>query len=208
MRIDRQCRGFQTGSDGRSAVAFTLTEVMVSVSIFLLIINGVVYSHLFGVGMFEITKAKLGANDMARKAINLMISEVRSAKSIQIGSGDLNSFSEIPLNTPQQGAAIQIYLSTNTNYYVRYYWNALDNSLRRITNGSTAFAIVANSISNSLPFTSEDYAGGILTNNQNNRVIGLTLQFYQLQYPIVRIGPGELFDYYQLRTRITRRTLE
>ena len=48
----------------------------------------------------------------------------------------------------------------------------------------------------------------VLTNNENNRVIGLTLQFYQIQYPVIRIGPGELYDFYQLRTKITRRTLE
>ncbi|MBU6399186.1 MAG: type II secretion system GspH family protein [Verrucomicrobia bacterium] len=209
MKTSAPCLERGGGGARRSAAsAFTLTELMISVAILVLILAGVIASQLFGLGMFQITKAKLGANDMARKAINLLISEIRSAKSIQIGTGDLNSFSEIPPNTLQQGPAIQIYPSTNTSYYVRYYWSSADNSLRRLTNGSATSTLVANSISNSLPFTAEDYAGNILTNNQNNRVIGLNLQFYQLEYPIVQVGPGGLFDYYQLRTRITRRTLE
>jgi hypothetical protein len=66
---------------------------------------------------------------------------------------------------------------------------------------------VAHAISNQIVFTAEDYAGRILTNNENNRVIGLSLQFYQLQYPAIPIGPGNHFDYYQLRTKITRRAL-
>ncbi|MHB8523001.1 MAG: hypothetical protein ACYDH9_19905 [Limisphaerales bacterium] len=181
---------------------------MITVSIFMLVIAGVIYGHLFGIRMFELTKAKLGANDMARKAINLLVSEIRSAKEIEIGTGNISSFAEIPVNTLQRGSAIQVYPSTNTNFYVRYYWDAADNRLKRTTNGSTAVSVVVNSISNNMVFTSEDYAGNVITNNQNNRVIGLTLQFYQLQYPIVPIGPGQLFDYYQLRTKITRRTLE
>jgi hypothetical protein len=57
-------------------------------------------------------------------------------------------------------------------------------------------------------FTSEDFAGNVLNNNLNNRVIGVTLQFYQLEAPPVLIGPGSLYDFYQLRTKITRRALE
>ena len=67
---------------------------------------------------------------------------------------------------------------------------------------------MASAISNQVVFTAENHLGQVLTNNNNNRVIGLTLQFYQLQYPTINIGPGGLYDFYQLRTRITRRALE
>jgi hypothetical protein len=80
--------------------------------------------------------------------------------------------------------------------------------LKRTTNGSTAVSIVANSITNQLVFTAENFKGQVLTDNENNRVIGLTLQFYQIAYPIVQIGPGSYYDFYQLRTKITRRALE
>ena len=79
--------------------------------------------------------------------------------------------------------------------------------MARTTNGQTFVFIVANSISNQLVFTSEDYSGTVLTNNENNRVIAVTLQFFQLQYPTIRIGPGSIYDFYQLRTKITRRTV-
>jgi hypothetical protein len=75
-------------------------------------------------------------------------------------------------------------------------------------NGTNSFAVVANFITNSTIFSSEDAFGNVLTNNQNNRVIALKLQFYQMQYPIVRIGPGNYYDFYQLSTKTTRRVLE
>lgn len=191
----------------RSA-AFTFTEMMVTLSILSVILAGVLVAHLSGVRMFELAKSKLGANEESRKAINLLIDEVRTAKLVKIGSGDISSFSEVAANSKQQGSAIQIYPSATAGDFIRYFWDSSDNKLKRTTNGTTSLSIVANSITNSLVFTSEDYQGNTLSNNQNNRVIGLTLQFYQIQYPIILIGPGQLYDFYQIRTKITRRALE
>ena len=150
----------------------------------------------------------MGASGEARAAISKLISEVRSAKLLRIGDGSLTNFQEVPVDTLQSGSAIQIYPTTETNNFVRYYWDSVQRKLKRTTNGATFVSVVANSISNQLVFTAEDYRGTVLTNNENNRVIGLTLQFYQLEYPTVSIGPGSLYDFYQLRTKITRRTLE
>jgi len=116
-----------------------------------------------------------------------MMGEIREAKILRIGSGNLTGFNEVGVNTQQIGSAIQIYPTLNTNTFVRYYWDSADKRLKRTVNGSSFTAIVANSITNQLVFTAEDSGGNILTNNENNRVIGLTLQFYQLEYPVVSI---------------------
>jgi hypothetical protein len=34
------------------------------------------------------------------------------------------------------------------------------------------------------------------------------MEFFQLQHPTVPIGPGSIYDFYQFRTKITRRSLE
>ena len=189
-------------------LAFTLPEMMISMSILTLVLAGVLSSHLFGVRLLELTKAKLGASGEARKAVGNLSSEIRSAKWIQIGAGNSSSFTEVTDGLAQQGSAVQIYASMNTNSYVRYFLETNGQRLMRVTSAGGSSTLVANCITNSQVFTSEDFAGNILTNNQNNRVIGLVLQFYQIQYPIIQIGPGNYYDYYQLRTRITRRTLE
>lgn len=192
----------------RGQVAFTLTEVMVSCAVFVLVITGVIYTHIMGLRMYELTKAKLGASDMARGALSLLVTEVRCSKFLMIGTGSLTTFSNIPSGSLQQGSALQIYRGTNTNDFIRYYFDPTDNKLRRTTNGATYKEVIAEFITNSIVFTSENYDGTILTDNQNNRVVGLTLQFYQIQYPITIIGPGQYYDFYQLRTKITRRVLE
>lgn len=187
--------------------AFTFTECLVAAALLGVVMAGVLTAHVTGMRMLEITKAKLGANDDARHGVSQLIQEIRTARAVKIGTGDLRAFSEIGVNKEQRGSAVQIYPTIQTNQFIRYFWDSSSRQLMRTTNGSSAVSI-ANSITNKFIFTAEDFAGNLLTNNQNNRVVGLTLQFYQIQYPIVRIGPGEFYDFYQLRTRITRRALE
>lgn len=187
---------------------FTLPELLVTMTLFLIVMAAIISSHAFGLKMYELTKSKLGASDEARSAISKLMGEVRNGKVIRIGNGNLSSFTEVPIDTTQKGSAIQIYPTTSTNTFVRYFWDSSDRKVKRTTDGASSVQVVVNSVSNEFVFTAEDYRGNILTNNENNRVIGLTFQFYQLQYPIVAIGPGKLYDFYQLRTKITRRTLE
>ncbi|MEW6305450.1 MAG: hypothetical protein AB1705_18390 [Verrucomicrobiota bacterium] len=191
-----------------SVLAFTLTEMMVSIAIFTLVISGVIYSHMMGVKLYELAKAKLGANDQARGALALLITEIRSAKEVQIGSGTSSSFTEVASGSAQQGSALQIYATTNTNSYVRYYLDTSAKKLFRKRSESSSLETVAEYITNSVLFTSENFQGTILTDNQNNRVIGINLQFYQIQYPVTPIGPGNYYDSYQINTKVTRRALE
>ena len=136
-----------------------------------------------------------------------------SANKVYIGSANLTNFTFAGTNSIQNGNAILIYPTTNLSSYVVYFYdtntaNSTFSKLLRTTNNSTWDLVIAHSITNTVPiFTSEDSNGNILTNSLNNRVIGMTLQFYQIEYPIVKIGPGYYYDFYQLRTKITRRTL-
>lgn len=190
----------------RSLQAATLVDLMVSLSLGLLVMAAVLAVHLFGLRMFELTKAKLGASDEARTALGRLTTEIRTAKIIRVGDGTINSFTEVADGMAQIGSAIRVFPSTNTNAFVQYYLDG--DALKRVTNNSTVAAVVANSISNNIVFRAENFRGVALTNNEDNRVIALTMQFYQLQYPPVPIGAGSYYDYYQLSTKITRRALE
>lgn len=191
-----------------SRAAFTIVELMVSMSILTMVLAGVLTAHIFGMRLFQITQAKLGANQEARGALNKLMQEIRTGKLVKIGAGSLSTFTEVGVNSSQVGSAVQIYPTTDTNSFIRYFWDSTDKRLKRTTNGATSVSIVANSITNQTIFSAEDFQGNVLTNNQNNRVIGMMLQFYQIQYPIVLIGPGQYYEYYQMATKITRRALE
>jgi type II secretory pathway pseudopilin PulG len=188
--------------------AFTLPELMVVLVVTVMVIGGVFMSHLAGLQMFELSKAKLGASDEARGAIGRLVNEIRTAKLVKVGTGGLSTFTEAAVNSLQQGNALQIHATTNLNSYIRYYRDASDQKLKRTENGLAASQVIANSVTNGFPFTAEDHAGTVLTNNQNNRVIGVSMQFLQQTHPTASGGAGAYFDFYQLRTKITRRALE
>jgi hypothetical protein len=198
-RSSRVCRG---GS------AFTIPEIMITMTIVVMILATVIACHLLGLRMYELTKAKLGASDDARKAIGVMVSEIKSAKSVRIGEGDLGKFNEVGLDTPHIGNAIQISTTTNTNAWVRYFWDPADQKLKRGANGDAVPKVIASAVSNrnsQAIFSIEDYQGMPLLNNASEFVVGVNLQFYQLLYPYVEIGPGKQYDYYQLQTKVTPR---
>ncbi len=195
-------------SQPRSCRAFTLAEIQVSMAIIMLVIGGVISSHVFGLKLNEATRAKLSASDSARNALNKMVGDVRSAKTIQIGSGSYSAFTPVSDGSLQKGSALRIYPTTNTNSFVVYYLDTSDSKLKKASTTATTPVTVAEYLTNTVLFTSESYNGTVLTDNQNNRVIGVDMQFYQIRYPITTIGAGGYFDYYQVKTKITRRTLE
>jgi len=185
--------------------AFTLVELQLSTVVIVLVISAVIASNLIGMKMYEVTRTKVSASDHARYAVGLLTQDIRTANRVQIGSGSLGSFTAVSNGVALQGAAIKIYPTTNATPYIQYYLDSADQKLKRFTNGATAASVVAEFVTNSVVFKAEDHRGTNLTAFQGNWVVGLNLQFYQLQYPVVTVGAGGLYDYYQLNTKITRR---
>jgi len=190
----------------RAFRGFTLTEIMVVTAIFSLLILAVISTQIMGMTMYRISETKVTSTAEGRKALNRVRNEIRMGKIVEVGIGDATSFTTIPDNTPQIGNALQICMTTNRNNFVRYYLDTNTTSLNRVINGEAQ--TVANYITNELAFYAEDYAGNVLTNNQNNRVIRMTLEFYQWEFPMASAGSGGMYDYYRLQTRATRRTIE
>lgn len=191
----------------RRRAGFTLVEMLVTMVTVVMVTGAILSSYIYGLKLAQYTKPKLGASDEARLAISLLTDEIRSSRVVKIGSGSVSSFTEVSPFTAQVGSALQLYPSTNYNSFIRYFWDTTDQKLKRTTNGMTSTYVVANSVSNEFVFRAEDHLGNLLSNNFNNRVIAMDLQFYQIQYPITPVGPGNYYDFYQLRCKFTRRTL-
>jgi prepilin-type N-terminal cleavage/methylation domain-containing protein len=191
----------------RGRAAFTLAEMMVAMAIFLLVLTSVLYSHLFGLKMYNVTSTKLIASHGARAALNRVRDDIRSGRVLYVGVGTSTAFNNISTNSPHQGNAVQIYPTANTNTFIRYFWDASDQRLKRAASGTTQIEVIASFITNQIVFRAEDYLGNALTNDVNNRIIKMTLDFCQWELPSVQVVGG-YFDYYRLQTRITRRTIE
>ncbi len=191
--------------------AFTLVEVLISASIFLIVIMGIVYAHIAGLRLYTLSMAKMGASAQARQALTDMIWEVRAAQRVAIGTGSLTNFAELGDGTNQTGNSIQVYradydATNNNKSYIRWYRDTSGNVYRLQGTNSSADKI-ASSITNTLPFSAVDRSGNVFTNNDNNQVISVVFQFYQIQYPIVKIGTNLLYDFFQLSTKIAPRSI-
>src|SRR5580704_19475382 len=114
----------------RGQRAMTLPELMINVCLFSIAVLALVTVNLFGLFQDELVNSSLGASDQARVNFNQMLDEIRSAKNVQIGSGNYANFSPVT-NGLQQGDTIQIIPTTNTisagasnyyNFYIYYYF--------------------------------------------------------------------------------------
>lgn len=194
-------------ASARRLRAFTLAEFMITMVTVTMVLGAAMAAYIYGLRITQFVNPKLGASDEARRAVSLLTEEIRAARSLKIGSGTLSSFTEASPFTAQQGSALQLHPTVDTNSYIRYFWDSADKKLKRTTNGMTTTLVIANSVSNALIFRAEDFAGRLQSNNFNNRVIAMELNFYQIQYPITPVGPGNYYDFYRLRSKVTRRTL-
>jgi prepilin-type N-terminal cleavage/methylation domain-containing protein len=192
----------------RTARAFTMPEMMIVMSIFTLLVLALVSCQLFGMRMQRISETKLAGTAAGRKALNQVRNEILQGKILTVGNGNNLSFTPVPDNNAQIGNALQISFTTNTGSYVRYYLDTNDNNFKRTTSLNSTPLVLASFITNQMVFQAEDYRGTVLTDNKNNRVIHMMLAFYRWEYPIATAGSGGMYDYFQLQTRITRRTIE
>jgi type II secretory pathway pseudopilin PulG len=189
----------------RQARAMTLVETMMTMAVFSLVAVGLIQFHLFGLTQDSLVQSKLGASDQARTALARLSSEIRSAKILRVGSGNGTNFTPIGYGTNQQGTALQICFTTDTNDYVRYFFDTAQSELRRAEAGVAGSTLVAEYLTNSLFFRAEDYLGNVLVDGSHSYTIRVMLQFYQYKYPLTTVGPGNYYDYYKLEFKATRR---
>jgi prepilin-type N-terminal cleavage/methylation domain-containing protein len=188
----------------RGEQGMTLPEVMVTSVIFGLALAGFMSMHIFSLRYDMNVKVKLQASNDARNTLGKVAEDIRMAGRVRIGTGNGTNFVEIPFGKRQEGNALEIQPDKETtNTFIRYFCDTDDDLLKRYTSDGTE-VIMARSVTNQLVFTSEDSFGQVLSNNFNNRVIGMNLQFVRNQSG----GKGFNYDYYQVHTKVTRRALE
>ena len=178
------------------AWGFTLPELLISITVFSLLVIGIVFANLYGLSMFHITETTLNATDDARKTIGRMTDEIRTCSGAWIGNVKTGVFAALFDGEIQRGNSLLI--SNNTSY-VMYFVNPSDKTFRRTTSTPGSATVLVEFITNNVVFSAQDYLGMVLTNNQNSSVIHLNLEFYQAKRAL------QIAQYYKLETSVTRR---
>jgi len=194
------------GGPARGKLAFTLPELIVTLTLFGLTVVGLLSSHVMGLRMYNITATKLSASAGARTALNNLRADIRGGKLLFVGNGNASTFYRIPSGQPQVGNAVQIYPTVDTNLFIRYYLDVGKQELHRLVSSNSTAEVMARYVTNGVTFRAENHLGTVLTNEQNHRVVRMLLEFYQWEFPVAKVGGH--YDYYRLQTRITRRAIE
>ena len=181
----------------------TLVEMMVTMGVFSLSVLALISAHMFGLKQDELVQSKLGASEQARRGFDQMAQDVRGSKRWSVGNGTRTSFSPIADDSVQQGTALQLNLTTDTNSYIRYYFEPSKSRLCRVKSGQSGYKVIAQDLTNTLYFTAEDYRGSNQTTLTYKGLVNVRLQFRQYQYPLTKVGPGYYYDSYSLQFRLT-----
>jgi prepilin-type N-terminal cleavage/methylation domain-containing protein len=179
---------------------FTLPEILIALTIFLLLIGGVMAAHLFGLKMFQMTNDKLIVTQWSRQTIDNLTDQIHGCYSVQVVNVATNgSVATLLDGETRQGNGLLIYPTADTNNWVVYFVNLADQTLRRTDQAGNAVRL-ADSITNTLAFSAQDFSGDVLTNNDNS-VIHLTFEFYHPETYLVSA------DYYKLETSVKQRVM-
>jgi hypothetical protein len=227
----------QIGPRRTADCAFTFAEMCIAMGVFSMVVAAMVAVQLFGLRMYTLAATKLSATEGCRKTLNAIRDQIREANYVDVGicTSTPSFFNSLSTNSSQIGNAAKVFPTVytnaynynatyNTNIYSLFYLDTTDPKnykMTRFTVASnaantglvTSTAVLAGYITNLDIFTAEDYQGTPLTNEltwNKREVISIKLQFYQWEYPIAKVGTnggGNMYDSYQLRTRITQRAL-
>jgi len=192
----------------------TMVEMMFTFLLMGVVIAGVLSANFLGLREGRLMESKAGASDAARRYVNQMLYDIRSAKGFDIGTMSGTNFTAIT-NGNVQGPGLKLFMvAVSTNQVVdatRYilYWfdpsqtNTGNGLLWRLNSTNGTSAIIISNLINTLYFTSEDYLGNTQAVRTYKGVVHATLQFSQFQYPLTPIGSNGLFDYYRIDCRAT-----
>jgi Tfp pilus assembly protein PilW len=187
----------------------TMVEMMVTIAIFVMLVTAFISANIFGLRYDQLVCSKLGASEQSRRSFEQLTSDIRASKIWRIGTGNQSSFTSVSNASLMSGNALQLSLTTDTNVFIRYYFETNGPSttqpngrLVRMTS-SGEFLVCAQYLTNasgtSMVFQAQNYLGtGVLNDYQYKYVIDALMEFYQYQFPKTVVGPGYYYDYYRI----------
>lgn len=204
----------------RRAQAFTVSEMMVAVFIFVFMVLGIIYALLAGMRYDQLVCSKLGASDKSRMSFDMLTGDIRAAKSWSIGNiagTNKDSFTSCGNAKAQVGNAVT--LTNPAGVWVRYWFDTNQYQLCRGVAGVAAVQIIAQNLTNSgnpdmpmsMYFHAEQRTNDALVTSitdsdiqqdlQFKYVIATSMEFCQYQYPLTKVGPGYYYNYYCIQIK-------
>ncbi|MGA9777944.1 MAG: prepilin-type N-terminal cleavage/methylation domain-containing protein [Verrucomicrobiia bacterium] len=181
--------------------AFTLTEMMVTMAVFALVVIAMVSLQIFGFKINSLTSNKQVSTANSLKVLDQIQNRIRGTPNpVFIGNFNTsnNKFTAIANGQSSIGNAVLVsngaasvftfYLNTNT--HILYERGSVTNAL-------------AHDVTNSQPFQTEDCFGNLfIVGSSGHYTVKMTLQYSNWLYSI----PTNVYDTYRLEARATPRS--
>jgi hypothetical protein len=200
---------FRNRNSSAAEAGLTMVEMMVTIAIFVMLVTAFISANIFGLRYDQLVCSKLGASEQSRRSFEKLTSDIRASKIWRIGTGSQTTFTPVSNASLMIGNALQLSLTTDTNVFIRYYFETNGPStiqpngrLVRITSGGEYLVCaqyLTNASGTSMVFQAQNYLGtGALNDYQYKYVIDTLMEFYQFQFPKTYVGPGYYYDYYRI----------
>jgi Tfp pilus assembly protein PilW len=195
------------GARARGGAGMTITELLVSLCIFSLVVLALIYAQMFGMRYDQLVNSKLGASDNTRGSFDKLLDDIRGAKILAIGNGSLGSFTACGNGVAQQGNMLQINLTTDTNNYVQYCFSSSLGQLLRQHNNQTATMLATNLLNTNVTatpfFVGQTYNGSNATDINYSSLIVANFKFYEYRYPLTKVGSNCYYINYDVQLKAT-----
>lgn len=189
----------------RRLLGLTLVEMTVAMSLFSLVLIGVLSLQLFALRQDQIVESKLGASDHVRTSFQKLVWEMRGANSWDLGfATPAGVYTPITNNVAQRGSAIRFWTTTPPTNYIQYFFVTNSGSLWRLTQADSVPRLIVRGLTNNMYFQAEDYLGNIQTNDLRlwRSTLRVKMEFFDYHYPYTVVGPGALYDYYKVEYKV------
>ena len=182
-----------------------MTEIMVTMAVFALVVMAMVSLQIFGFKMNAFTSNKLTSTANSLDALDQIQNQIKGTPNpVYVGNFNTgnNKFTAIANGQPAIGNAVQV--STGPNV-ITFYLNTTTHFLYELTTTTTSTNnnALAKSVINPQPFSAEDCFGNtIVAGNTGHYAIQTTLQYSNWLYSM----PTNMSDAYRLETLATPRS--
>ena len=183
--------------------AFTLTEMMVTMAVFALVVMAMVSLQIFGFRLNSFTSNKLVTTANSLKALDQIQNQIRGTPNpVFIGNFNTgnNKFTAIANGQQAIGNAVQV--SNGPTSVLTFYLNTTTHILYELGSVTNALAL-ARAVTNSQPFQAEDCFGNTyVAGSSGHYTVKMTLQYSNWLYSM----PTNVYDTYRLEARATPRS--
>lgn len=192
----------------KKCVAYTLLEIMMSTGVMSVALLAFSFSVSQGGRISELVNGKLSYTSDSQFFLSKIVPGIREAKDVEVGLWSGGTFTPITNNSYRLAHAIRVYASTNLANYTIYFLDPSDDTLRRYISGEVDSTRLLGTVTNTTPFSKEDYSGNLLTNDPSVYVLGIHLEMKDTVFGNPLSDGTAQYDNFRLTTKVTRRMVE